>query len=180
MFPAGIGQTEQQLEAMPSSSPTPMSARRASCTSVEKAAELGVDSPRSPRAGVAAKRCPPTLRDWFAERGLPCYQCYATADLGLIAYESEAREGLMLDEGVIVEIVRPGTGDPLPEGEVGEVVVTTLNPDYPLIRFGTGDLSAVLPGACPRPHQHPHPGLDGPRRPDDEGARDVRPPRAGR
>ena len=77
------------------------------------------------------------------------YQCYATADLGLIAYETAAREGLVLDEGVIVEIVRPGTGDPVPEGEVGELVVTTLNPDYPLIRFGTGDLSAVLPGHCP-------------------------------
>lgn len=77
------------------------------------------------------------------------YQCYATADLGLIAYETTAREGLVLDEGVIVEIVRPGTGDPVPEGEVGELVVTTLNPDYPLIRFGTGDLSAVLPGTCP-------------------------------
>jgi len=77
------------------------------------------------------------------------YQCYATADLGLIAYETVAREGLVLDEDVIVEIVRPGTGEPLPDGEVGELVVTTLNPDYPLIRFGTGDLSAVLPGACP-------------------------------
>ena len=77
------------------------------------------------------------------------YQCYATADVGLIAYETSAREGLVLDEGVIVEIVRPGTGDPVAEGEVGEVVVTVLNPDYPLIRFGTGDLSAVLPGACP-------------------------------
>ena len=77
------------------------------------------------------------------------YQCYATADLGLIAYETSAREGLVLDEGVLVEIVRPGTGDPVPEGEVGEIVVTTFNPDYPLIRFGTGDLSAVLPGPCP-------------------------------
>jgi phenylacetate-CoA ligase len=92
---------------------------------------------------------PPTLRDWFAERGLAVYQSYATADLGLIAYETQAREGLVLDEGVIVEVVRPGTGDPVPEGEVGELVVTTLNPAYPLIRFGTGDLSALLPGACP-------------------------------
>ena len=80
---------------------------------------------------------------------MTAYQCYATADLGLIAYETSAREGLVLDEGVIVEIVRPGTGDPVPEGEVGELVITTLNPDYPLIRFGTGDLSAVLPGTCP-------------------------------
>lgn len=76
-------------------------------------------------------------------------QCYATADLGLIAYETEASEGLVLDEGVLLEIVRPGTGDVLPDGEVGEVVVTTFNRDYPLVRFGTGDLSAVLPGPCP-------------------------------
>ncbi|MEO7127534.1 MAG: phenylacetate--CoA ligase family protein, partial [Rhodoferax sp.] len=82
-------------------------------------------------------------------RGIAGYQCYASADLGLIAYETEAREGLVLDEGVIVEIVRPGTGDPVREGEVGELVVTTLNPDYPLIRFGTGDLSAIMPGTCP-------------------------------
>jgi phenylacetate-CoA ligase len=92
---------------------------------------------------------PPSLRDWFAERGITGYQCYATADLGSIAYETAAREGLVLDERVIVEIVRPGTGDPVSEGEVGEVVVTTLNPDYPLIRFGTGDLSAVLSAPCP-------------------------------
>ena len=89
------------------------------------------------------------MRDWFSAHGINGYQCYATADLGLIAYETTAREGLVLDEGVIVEIVRPGTGDPVADGEVGELVVTTLNPAYPLIRFGTGDLSAVLPGTCP-------------------------------
>jgi phenylacetate-CoA ligase len=92
---------------------------------------------------------PPSLRDWFAERGIAGYQCYATADVGLIAFETAAREGLVLDEGVIVEIVRPGTGDPVANGEVGEVLVTSLNPAYPLIRFGTGDLSAVLAGPCP-------------------------------
>jgi phenylacetate-CoA ligase len=92
---------------------------------------------------------PPTLRGWFAERGVAVTQSYATADVGLIAYETEAREGLVLDEDVIVEIVRPGTGDLVSPGEVGEVVVTTLNPDYPLIRFGTGDLSALLAGQCP-------------------------------
>jgi len=85
----------------------------------------------------------------LAARGIAAYQCYATADVGLIAYETTAREGLVLDEHVILEIVRPGTGDPVPAGEVGEVVITSLNPDYPLIRFGTGDLSAVLPGICP-------------------------------
>jgi phenylacetate-CoA ligase len=82
-------------------------------------------------------------------QGVDAYQCYATADVGLIAYETSARQGLVLDEGVIVEIVRPGTGDPVPEGEVGELVITSLNPDYPLIRFGTGDLSAILAGTCP-------------------------------
>jgi phenylacetate-CoA ligase len=106
-------------------------------------------------------------------------QCYATADLGLIAYETSAREGLVLDEGVLVEIVRPGTGDPVPDGEVGEVVVTTFNPDYPLVRFGTGDLSAVLPALPHRAHQQAHQGLARPRRPDDQGARHVRAPRPG-
>ena len=92
---------------------------------------------------------PLSLRDWLAERGVTAYQSYGTADLGLVAYETAAREGLVVDEGVIVEIVCPGTGDVLAPGEVGEVVVTTLNPGYPLIRFGTGDLSAVLSGHCP-------------------------------
>ena len=101
------------------------------------------------KALVSGEAFPPSLRDWLAERGMTAYQCYATADIGLIAYETSAREGLVLDEGVIVEIVRPGTGDPVAEGEVGELVVTTLNADYPLIRFGTGDLTAVLSGQCP-------------------------------
>ena len=115
----------------------------------DAAAEMGVALPTVTKALVSGEAFPPSLRDWFAERGIAGYQCYATADLGLIAYETSAREGLVLDEGVIVEIVRPGTGDPVPEGEVGELVITTLNPDYPLVRFGTGDLSAVLPGHCP-------------------------------
>jgi phenylacetate-CoA ligase len=116
---------------------------------VEKAAEMALPIPSLRKAAVGAEAFPPSLRDWLAERGITAYQFYGTADLGSIAYETSARQGLVLDEGVIVEIVRPGTGDPVPEGEVGELVVTTLNPDYPLIRFGTGDLSAVLPGACP-------------------------------
>ena len=108
-------------------------------------------------------------------------QCYASADLGLIAYESVGGEGLIVDEAVIVEIVRPGTGDPVPDGEVGEVLVTVFNPDYPLIRFATGDLSAVLPGPEPvRPHQHADQGLARPGRPGDQGARHVRPAAAGR
>jgi phenylacetate-CoA ligase len=108
-----------------------------------------VDITSVTKALVSGEAFPPSLRDWLAERGIAGYQCYATADLGLIAYETSARQGLVIDEGVIVEIVRPGTDDPVPEGEVGELVVTALNPDYPLVRFGTGDLSAVLPGPCP-------------------------------
>lgn len=150
VFPGGTGQTEQQVQAMAELKPagyvgTPSFLK----IIVDKAAEMKVGLPSVTRAMVSGEACPPSLRDWFGERGIVAYQCYASADLGLIAYETEAREGLVLDEGVIVEIVRPGTGDPVAEGEVGELVVTTLNPDYPLIRFGTGDLSAVLPGHCP-------------------------------
>jgi phenylacetate-CoA ligase len=116
---------------------------------LDKALEMGVALPSVRKAMFGGEAYPPSLRDWFADRGVTGYQCYATADLGLIAYETTAREGLVLDEGVIVEIVRPGTGDPVAEGEVGELVVTTLNAAYPLVRFGTGDLSAVLPGNCP-------------------------------
>ncbi|AMO22873.1 AMP-binding protein [Ramlibacter solisilvae] len=150
VFPAGVGQTEQQLQAIAELRPdgytgTPSFLR----ILVEKARETGVDISSMRKAMTGGEALPPSLRDWFAQHGLDVYQSYATADLGLIAYETSAREGLVLDEGVIVEIVRPGTGDPVPEGEVGEVVVTTLNPDYPLIRFGTGDLSAILAGPCP-------------------------------
>ena len=150
VFPGGTGQTEQQVQAMRELQPagyigTPSFLK----IIVEKAEELGLTLPSVKKAMFGGEAYPPSLRDWFTAHGIAGYQCYATADLGLIAYETEAREGLVLDEGVIVEIVRPGTGDPVAEGEVGELVVTTLNPDYPLIRFGTGDLSAVLPGHCP-------------------------------
>ena len=113
------------------------------------AQEMGVALPSVSKALVSGEAFPPSLRDWLAERGVAGYQCYATADLGLVAYETSAREGLVLGEDILVEIVRPGTGDPVAEGEVGELVITVLNRDYPLIRFGTGDLSAVLPGTCP-------------------------------
>jgi len=150
VFAGGTGQTEQQVQAMAELQPagyigTPSFLK----IILEKAAEMGVVLPSINKALFGGEAFPPSLRDWYLARGVDGYQCYATADLGLIAYETSAREGLVLDEGVIVEIVRPGTGDPVPEGEVGEVVVTTLNPAYPLIRFGTGDLSAVLPGHCP-------------------------------
>jgi phenylacetate-CoA ligase len=150
VFPGGTGQTEQQVQAMAELRPagyigTPSFLKLI----VEKAQEMHTPLPTVTKALLSAEAFPPSLRDWLLERGIAGYQCYGTADLGLIAYETAAREGLVLDEHVIVEIVRPGTGDPVPEGEVGELVVTTLNPDYPLIRFGTGDLSAVLPGPCP-------------------------------
>jgi phenylacetate-CoA ligase len=155
VFPGGTGQTEQQVQAMAELKPagyigTPSFLK----IIVKKAAEMKVALPTVTRALLSAEAFPPSLRDWLAERGIAGYQCYASADLGLIAYETEAREGLVLDEGVIVEIVRPGTADPVADGEVGELVVTTLNPDYPLIRFGTGDLSAVLPGHCPSGRTH--------------------------
>ena len=150
VFPGGTGQTEQQVSAMAELQPagyigTPSFLK----IILEKAAEMGVSLPSVRKALVSGEAFPPSLRDWMTAHGVDAYQCYATADVGLIAYETAAREGLVLDEGVIVEIVRPGTGDPVPEGEVGELVITTLNPDYPLIRFGTGDLSAILPGMCP-------------------------------
>jgi len=150
VFPGGIGQTEQQVQAMAELQPagyigTPSFLK----IILEKAAEMGVALPSVKKALVSGEAFPPSLRDWMTERGVNAFQCYATADVGLIAYETSARQGLVIDEGVIVEIVRPGTGDPVPEGEVGELVITSLNPDYPLIRFGTGDLSAILSGHCP-------------------------------
>jgi phenylacetate-CoA ligase len=116
---------------------------------VEKADELKADIRSLKKAAVGAEYLPPALRAAMGGRGIRVLQSYASADLGLIAYESEALEGMILDEALILEIVRPGTGEAVPEGEVGEVVITTFNPDYPLIRFGTGDLSAILPGQSP-------------------------------
>jgi phenylacetate-CoA ligase len=150
VFPGGTGNTEQQLQAMQHLRPdayagTPSFLR----ILLEKAAELGIALPSLKKAVLSGEAFPPSLRDWLAERGVAGYQAYATAEFGVIAYETAAREGLVVDEAVLVEIVRPGTDEPVPEGEVGEVVVTALHADYPLVRFGTGDLSAVLPGRCP-------------------------------
>jgi phenylacetate-CoA ligase len=150
VFAGGVGNTELQLQAMQELRPdayagTPSFLRIA----LEKADAAGIALPTLTKASVGGEAFPPALRDALAARGIQAYQSYGTADLGLIAYETAAREGLVLDEHVIVEIVRPGTGTPVVDGEVGEVVVTTLNPDYPLVRFGTGDLSAVLAGRCP-------------------------------
>lgn len=150
VVPAGTGQTEMQVAAIADLRAnayvgTPSFLKLI----VEKADELKADISSLKKAAVAAEYLPPALRAAMGEREIRVLQCYASADLGLIAYESEALEGMILDEGLILEIVRPGTGDPVPEGEVGEVVITTFNPDYPLMRFGTGDLSAVLPGRSP-------------------------------
>jgi len=147
---AGVGNSEQQVQAIAHFRPaaytgTPDFLK----VLLDKGAELGLEVSSIKKALVSGGALFPSLRQEYAERGVAVLQCYAIADLGLIAYESRAREGMIVDESVIVEIVRPGTGDPVPEGEVGEVVVTTLNPDYPLIRFATGDLSAVLPGPSP-------------------------------
>jgi phenylacetate-CoA ligase len=147
VIPGGTAPVEHQLLAMAHFGAT-VYAGTPSFLKVllEKAAEGGVDVSRLKRASVSAEPFPPSLRTLFASQGVLGLEWYATADAGLIAYESEGGEGLILDESVILEIVRPGTGTPIPETEVGEVVVTVLNKDYPLLRFGTGDLSAVLPG----------------------------------
>jgi phenylacetate-CoA ligase len=151
VIPAGVGQTEQQIDLIRALKPdaycgTPSFLR----IIVEKARELGLDIGNLKRALVAAEALPPSLRAWFREEGIDVVlQWYGTAELGMVAYESEAAEGMILDEDLILEIVRPGTDTPVSDGEVGEVVVTTFNEDYPMIRFGTGDLSAVMPGASP-------------------------------
>jgi phenylacetate-CoA ligase len=151
VFPAGIGQTELQVSAIADLKPrgyvgTPSFLK----ILLEKAGETGSDFTSLRKALVSGEALPASLRSQFADRGIGVLQCYTTAELGVVAYESEAREGLIVNEGLILEIVRPGTDDPLPEGQVGEVVVTNLrSPEYPLIRFGTGDLSAILPGASP-------------------------------
>ena len=149
VLPAGTGQTELQVRAAADIGTTVYAGTPDYLKIIlDKADEMG-EKLALTRATVSGGALFPSLRQGYADRGIATLQCYATADLGLLAYESEAMEGMIVDEGVIVEIVRPGTGDPVPEGEVGEVVVTTLNPDYPLIRFATGDLSAVMPGKSP-------------------------------
>ncbi len=150
VFPAGIGQTELQVQAISRLQPSCYVGTPSFLNIIlDKAAELETDVSCIEKALVSGEALPPSLRQGLADRGVAVRQCYATADLGLIAYESEAMEGMIVDEGVILEIVRPGTGDPVDSGEVGEVVVTTLNLDYPLIRFATGDLSAVMDGTSP-------------------------------
>ena len=150
VIPAGVGQTEQQARLIADLRPrgyvgTPSFLK----IILEKADELGLASDSIESALVSGEAFLPPVRQFLAARGLQAFQAYGTADLGLLAYETEAREGLVLDEEILLEIVRPGTGDPVADGEVGEVVATTFNEDYPLLRFATGDLSAVLAGRSP-------------------------------
>ncbi|MCZ4365077.1 phenylacetate--CoA ligase family protein [Sulfitobacter dubius] len=149
VLPAGTGQTELQVTAARDVGSTAYAGTPDYLKVIlEKADAMGVEL-KITKAAVGGGALFPSLRAFYQERGITCLQSYATADLGNIAYESSAMEGLIVDEQVIVEIVTPGTGIPVAPGEVGEVVVTTLNPDYPLIRFATGDLSAVLEGESP-------------------------------
>jgi phenylacetate-CoA ligase len=151
VIPAGTGQTEQQIEVIRMLRPhayvgTPSFLR----IIIEKARQLELDISNLKRALLAAEALPASLRQWFQEQGVETVlQWYGTADLGCVAYESEAQEGMILEEDLLLEIVRPGTGDPVPDGEIGEIVITSFNPQYPMIRFGTGDLSAVMSGTSP-------------------------------
>jgi phenylacetate-CoA ligase len=153
VIPGGIGNTEQQLDAIVHLKPsgytgTPDFVK----ILLDAAAKTGKDISSIKRGLVSGAALPSSLRAELKSRGVAVMQCYATAELGVIAYETEALEGMVINESVIVEIVRPGTGDPVADGEVGEVVVTSFNPDYPMIRLATGDLSAIMPGrsACGR------------------------------
>ena len=149
-IPGGVGNTEQQVAAIAHLKPsgyvgTPDFLK----ILLDAAAKADADVSSLKRGLVSGAALPPSLREELGARGVAVLQCYAVAEAGIIAYESDAKEGMIVNENMIVEIVRPGTGDPVPEGEVGEVVLTTFNPDYPMIRLATGDLSAVLPGVSP-------------------------------
>ena len=147
VIPAGPGNTEQQMEVISAYRPSAYTGTPDFLKILIEAADArGVDISSIRRAVVSGAAFPPSLQAWVRERGIDAYQVYATADVGVIAYETSAREGMVLNENLIVEIVRPGTGDPVPEGEVGEVVITNLDPHHPQIRLAVGDLTAVLPG----------------------------------
>ncbi|SDX50228.1 phenylacetate-CoA ligase [Litoreibacter albidus] len=149
VLPAGTGQTELQVRAARDVGATAYAGTPDYLNVILEKADAMGEALSFTKAAVSGGALFPSLRQSYADRGISCLQCYATADLGHIAFESDAMEGMIVDEGVIVEIVTPGTGTPVAEGQVGEIVVTSLNPDYPLIRFGTGDMSAVMAGASP-------------------------------
>ena len=149
-IPGGVGNTELQLQAVAALKPSCYAGTPSFLKLLfEKAEEAGADISSLKKASVGGEALPPSLRQELNDLGVSVLQGYGTAELGSVAYESPAMEGMIIDEGVIVEIVRPGSGDPVPEGDVGEVVVTTFNKTYPLVRFATGDLSAVLSGQSP-------------------------------
>ena len=150
VFPAGVGQTELQVSAIVDLQPnvycgTPSFLK----ILIDKAAESGADISCIKKGLVGGEALPPSLRETLSAHGVDVLQFYGTADVGTIAYESNAKEGLIIDENILVEIVTPGTGDPVAEGEVGEILVTSFSQDYPLVRFATGDMSKYLPGASP-------------------------------
>lgn len=150
VFPGGVGQTELQVRAMADLRPHAYTGTPSFLKIIlEKADEMRVDLSSLQCALFSGEAFPPSLQQWFEKHGINGYQAYGSADLGMVAYETSAREGLVINENIILEIVRPGTNIPVAEGEVGEVVVTSLNPDYPLVRFGTGDLSAIMSGNSP-------------------------------
>jgi phenylacetate-CoA ligase len=150
VIPGGVGQTDMQAAAIAQLAPSGYVGTPSFLKLIlEKCDELGLASGSIRRALVSGEAFLPPVRAFLAARAIEAFQAYGTADLGMVAYETAARDGLVVNEDMIVEIVRPGTGQPVPEGEVGEVVVTTFNPDYPLLRFGTGDLSALMPGPSP-------------------------------
>ncbi|SDP75116.1 phenylacetate-CoA ligase [Ralstonia sp. 25mfcol4.1] len=146
VFPAGVGQTESQVQALASLQPAAYAGTPSFLKLlIEKGDEMGLPCASLSKALVSGEACPPALRGWLQDHGVTARQMYGTADVGLIAFETDGGDGWVVDEGVLVEIVEPGGTKPMPEGEVGEVVVTVLgNVDYPLIRFGTGDLSAIV------------------------------------
>jgi phenylacetate-coenzyme A ligase PaaK-like adenylate-forming protein len=150
VVPGGVGNTEQQVDAIAHYRPSGYTGTpdflKILLDSAEKS---GKDASSLKRGLVSGAALPPSLREELEKRGVAVLQCYAIAEAGVLAYESEAREGMIVNEHVVLEIVRPGTGVPVPDGEVGEIVITTFNPDYPMIRLATGDLSAILPGVSP-------------------------------
>ena len=150
VIPGGVGNTEAQLDAIAQLKPTAYVGTPDFLKILLDAAEkAGKDASSFKRGLVSGAALPPSLRKELGERGVAVKQCYAVAEAGVISYEFEALEGMIVNEDMILEIVRPGTGDPVADGEVGEVVVTTFNPDYPMIRLATGDMSAVLAGVSP-------------------------------
>ncbi len=150
VIPAGIGNTELQLDTIAHLKPVAYTGIPDFLkVLLDKAAELGKDVSSIKKGFVSGAALPETLRAELKDRGVDVLQAYATAELGVVSFESEALEGMTVNEGIILELVKPGTGEPVGDGEVGEIVVTNFSPSYPMIRFGTGDMSAVLPGVSP-------------------------------